>query len=155
MAGWREKKREMLADVHEHFEIPAVYLTHVGGDPVAVTVRLHRKQIVERLTSGEFADSGAMLDIHDRVIFKKSQLPIVPEGVMSRAFVIFDTSECYVTGPSKPEREGYLWCEVSPTPPDELGDILDAIQADSEVYRAAFTAAFGDPLPDAWSEVFP
>ena len=113
MAGWREKKRVMLGDVHRHFEIPAVYLTHAAGQPVAVTVRLHRKQIVERPPIGGSDEVAGMFDIHDRIIFQQSQMPVVPEGVLKDAFVIFGPNEAYRTGASKPERETYFWVEVS------------------------------------------
>lgn len=122
MAGWREKKRAMLGDVHKHFEIPAVYLTHATGTPIAVTVRVHRKPIVER---PQFeTDAAAMLDTADRIIFQKTQLPNSPEGVLSRAYVILSSDEAYFTGPSKPEREAYIWVEVSEVAQTELTALI-------------------------------
>ena len=122
MPGWREKKRTMLSDVHNHFEISAVYLTHATGTPIAVTVRVHRKPIVER---PQFeTDAAAMLDTADRIIFQKSQLPVVPEGVMSKAYVILSSSEAYFTGPSKPERDAYIWVEVSEVAQTELTALI-------------------------------
>lgn len=122
MAGWREKKRTMLSDVHNHFEISAVYLTHATGTPIAITVRVHRKPIVER---PQFeTDAAAMLDTADRIIFQKSQLPVVPEGVMSKAYVILSSSEAYFTGPSKPERDAYIWVEVSEVAQTELTALI-------------------------------
>ena len=122
MAGWREKKRTMLSDVHNHFEISAVYLTHATGTPIAVTVRVHRKPIVER---PQFeTDAAAMLDTADRIIFQKSQLPVAPEGVMSKAYVILSSSEAYFTGPSKPERDAYIWVEVSEVAQTELTALI-------------------------------
>lgn len=112
MGKWRDQKRKMLADVHQHFEVAAVYLTHAAGTPIPVKVRLHQKQIVEKLP-GDFSDGASMLDLHDRIVFEKQQLPAVPEGVLKDAFVIFGPSEAYRTGASKPEREGYIYCEVS------------------------------------------
>lgn len=128
MSRWREKKRTMLAGVHQHFEIKAVYLTHATGVPCPVTVRLHRKQIIERPSLGSYADELAgMLDIHDRIIFQKSQLPNSPEGVLSRAYVIFSATEAYYTGPSKPEREGYIWVEVSEVPQAQLSTLISQV----------------------------
>ena len=122
MAGWREKKRTMLSDVHNHFEISAVYLTHGTGTPIAVTVRVHRKPIVAR---PQFeTDAAAMLDTADRIIFQKSQLPVVPDGVMSKAYVILSSSEAYFTGPSKPERDAYIWVEVSEVAQTELTALI-------------------------------
>lgn len=156
MAGWREKKRAMLGDVHKHFEIPAIYLTHATGTPVAVTVRLHRKQLVERPPLGTDDEVVAMLTTEDRIIFQKSQLPIVPEGVLSRSMVIFSPSEIYNTGPTKPERDGYIWCSVTGTTGQaEMQALVVAIQANPENYQAAFLEAFGDPLPAEWEGVFP
>lgn len=127
MAGWREKKRAMLADVHQHFEINAVYLTHATATPFAVTVRLHRKQIIERPSLGGSDELAGMLDIHDRIIFQKAQLPNSPEGVLSRAYVIFSATEAYFTGPSKPEREGYIWVEVSEVPQLQLSALISQV----------------------------
>lgn len=127
MAGWREKKRAMLADVHQHFDINAVYLTHATATPFAVTVRLHRKQIIERPSLGSYDEFAGMLDIHDRIIFQKAQLPNSPEGVLSRAYVIFSATEAYFTGPSKPKREGYIWVEVSEVPQIELSALISQV----------------------------
>lgn len=152
MAGWREKKRRMLADVHKHFEIPAVYLTHVTGTPVAVTVRLHRKQIVERPPIGTSEEVAGMLDIHDRIVFQKSQLPVVPEGVLSKSYVIFGPEEAYVTGPTMPEREGYIYCEVAETSQADLDALIAAIHDNEDAFSSAFSVAFG-PLPPVWNGI--
>lgn len=130
----------MLADVHEHFEIPAVYLTHATGTPVAVTVRLHRKQIVERPPLGE-SDLAAMLDIADRIIFKKSQLPAVVEGVMSNAFVIFGPEEAYITGPSKPMRENYIWVEVTEIGAEDLTALIGQVDLGDPAWGGILTDA--------------
>lgn len=133
MANWREQKRKMLGDVHHHFEIPAVYLTHAAGTPVPVRVRLHQKQIVEKLP-GDFSDGAAMLDICDRIVFQKSQLPDVPEGVLKDAFVIFGPTEAYYTGASKPQREGYIYCEVSAVLQAALDELIEGINLSDPAY---------------------
>lgn len=113
----------MLGDVHKHFEIPAVYLTHATGTPIAVTVRIHRKPVVER---PQFeTDAAAMLDAADRIIFQKSQLPSVPEGVLANAYLIVSATEAYFTGPSRPEREGYLWVEVTEVAQSDLDALIE------------------------------
>jgi len=139
MARWRDQKRAMLGDVHRHFEIPAVYLTHATGTPVAVTVRLHRKQVAERPPLGSSDEVAAMLDIHDRVIFQKSQLPYAPEGVLSKSYVIFSTTEAYFTGPSKPERETYLWCEVTDVPQAELTTLIGQVDLGDPAWVGVLT----------------
>ena len=138
MAGWREQKRKMLGDVHRHFEIPAVYLTHAAGIPIPVSVRLHQKQVVEKLP-GDFSDGAAMLDIHDRIVFQKSQMPAVPEGVLKDAFVIFGTEEAYRTGPSKPEREEYIYCEVSVVSQVHLDALIAQLDLSNPAYSGILT----------------
>lgn len=138
MAGWREQKRKMLGDVHQHFEIPAVYLTHAAGVPVPVCVRLHQKQIIEK-PPGDFSDGAAMLDICDRIVFQKCQLPDVPEGVLKDAFVIFGPTEAYYTGASKPEREGYIYCEVSAVPQADLVALIAQIDLFDPAYTGVLT----------------
>lgn len=139
MAGWREKKRAMLADVHEHFEVSAVYLTHATGIPVPVTVRVHRKQVVERPSLGSSDEVAGMLDIHDRIIFQKSQLPIVPEGVLSKAYVILSATEAYFTGPTKPEREGYLWVEVTELSQADLTALIALVDLSNPAWEGVLT----------------
>lgn len=133
MAGWREQKRKMLGNVHQHFEIPAVYLTHAAGVPVSVRVRIHRKQVVERLP-GDFADGAAMLDIHDRIVFQKSQLPDAPEGVLKDSFVIVGPTEAYRTGASQPEREEYIYCEVGEVPQAHLTQLISLLDLTDPAY---------------------
>ena len=129
----------MLADVHQHFEVNAVYLTHATATPFAVTVRLHRKQIIERPSLGGSDKLAGMLDIHDRIIFQKSQLPNSPEGVLSRAYVIFSATEAYFTGPSKPEREGYIWVEVSEVPQAQLTALISQVDLDYQAWMGVLT----------------
>ena len=129
----------MLGDVHKHFEIAAVYLTHAEGVPIPVTVRLHRKQMMDRLTAGDFGDSAAMLDIHDRIIFQKSQIPDVPEGVMPRSYVIFGPEEAYLTGASKPERETYLWVEVSEVSQSDLTSLIGELDLSDPAWAGVLT----------------
>lgn len=134
MAGWREQKRKMLGDVHQHFEIPAVYLTHAAGVPVPVRVRLHQKPVVEKLP-GDFSDGAGIFELSDRIVFRKCQLPEVPEGILKDAFVIFSPTEAYRTGPSKPEREEYIYCEVGKVLQADLDDLITEI----DLYDPAYT----------------
>lgn len=139
MTGWRDKKRAALNAVHAEFEVPAVYLTKPTGTPAALTVRIHRKPVQERLPYADFGDSAAMLDMHDRVIFKKSDLPVVPEGVLSKAYVIVGPTEAYLTGPSKPEREGYFWVEVSEVAQADLTALIAQLDLNDPAYLGILT----------------
>lgn len=131
MAGWREQKRKALADIHETFEIPAVYLTHAAGTPVRVNVRLHQRQIVDEQLLDDWAAAGKFLDMTNRIIFQKSEVP----SVASQSYVIFGNSEAYFTGPSKPEREGYIWVEVSEVSQADLTAFLASVDTSGEAWE--------------------
>lgn len=131
MAGWREQKRKALADIHETFEIPAVYLTHAAGTPVRVNVRLHQRQIVDEQLLDDWAAAGKFLDMTNRIIFRKSEVP----SVASRSYVIFGNSEAYITGASKPEREGYIWVEVSEVSQADLSALLAPIDTTGKLWE--------------------
>ncbi len=131
MAGWREQKRKALADIHETFEIPAVYLTHAGGTPVRVNVRLHQRQVVSEQLIDDWAAAGKMLDMTNRIIFDKGEV----SSVASQSYVIFGNSEAYFTGPSKPEREGYIWVEVSEVSKDDLTRLLTCLDTSGDVWE--------------------
>ena len=132
MANWRDIKRKALGDIHRTFELPAVYLTHAAGMPVRVNVRLHQKHVVSEQLLGEWGNSGAtMLDMTDRVIFKQSEI----SEVLQRAYVIFGNAEAYLTGPSRPMRETYIWTEVSDVSQDELDALFAQIDTTHPAYE--------------------
>ena len=132
MAGWREQKRKALGDIHETFEIPAVYLTHAAGTPVRVNVRLHKAQVVAQNQVDDFSHGASMLDLTNRIIFQQTtDLP----NVLNNAYVIFGNSEAYRTGPSKPERETYLWVEVSEVSQADLTTLLASVDTSDPVWE--------------------
>ncbi|MER9524089.1 hypothetical protein NKI96_10935 [Mesorhizobium sp. M0292] len=131
MAGWREQKRKSLGDIHETFEIPAVYLTHAAGTPVRVNVRLHKAQINQQNKDGDFGQAATLLDLTNRIIFPQTVVP----KVFHNAYVIFGNSEAYRTGPSKPEREGYLWAEVSEVSQADLTTFLGTIDTSGPIWE--------------------
>ena len=119
--GWREQKRKALADVHRQFQIPAVYVTHRAGSPVAVRVRLHRKHDQASAEGGDFDQGVSNMVLNDRIIFDMSTLtqPLVTTG-----YVIFSITEGYVTGPASPMRDGYTSVDVTAMERDEIVSLL-------------------------------
>ncbi|MGX7874467.1 hypothetical protein ACVDG5_018395 [Mesorhizobium sp. ORM6] len=132
MAGWREQKRAALADIHETFELPAVYLTHAAGTPVRVNVRLHKAQVAPKNQADDFSNGATMLDLTNRIIFQQTASL---SKVVNNAYVIFGNSEAYRTGPSKPERETYLWVEVSEVSQADLSAFLAGIDTSGPVWE--------------------
>lgn len=141
MAGWREKKRRALARIHKEFEHDAVYLTHAAGNAVAVKVRLHLKQIVGEQQIDDWTSAGKMLDLHSRIIFKQSEVATP----LPRTYVVFSPTEAYIVGPSKPERETYVWCEVSECPAPELRALLNATDRENPAWGDLLTGFIPDP----------
>jgi hypothetical protein len=127
--NWRERKREHLLPVHETFSIPAVYLTHAAGTPVPVNIRLHQRPAVLE-AQGEDG-TGQIVDIVDRVIFKVAEVA----NVVASAFVILSDVEAYVTGPSRPEREGFIWVEVRTATKAELASLLSQVDTSGDEWR--------------------
>ncbi|RWF33713.1 hypothetical protein [Mesorhizobium sp.] len=131
MAGWREQKRKSLGHVHATFELSAVYLTHAAGTPVRVTVRLHKAQVASQNQADDFRNGATVLDLTNRIVFQLSQLP----KVHNKAFVIFGNSEAYLTGPSQPEREGYVRSEVSEVSQADLSDLLAGLDTSGPIWE--------------------
>ena len=131
MANWRDIKRKALGDIHRTFQLPAVYLTHAAGTPVRVNVRLHQKHFVSEQLLGEWGNGAALLDMTDRIIFQQSEVA----EVLQRAYVIFGNSEVYLTGPSRPERETYLWVEVSEVSKADITSLLALIDTSNPAYE--------------------
>lgn len=127
--NWRERKREHLLPVHETFSIPAVYLTHAAGIPVPVNIRLHQRPAVIEAQGKD--GTGQIIDIVDRVIFKVAEVA----NVVTSAFVILSDSEAYVTGPSRPEREGFVWVEVRTATKAELVSLLSQVDTAGDEWR--------------------
>lgn len=135
MAGWREQKRAALADVHGTFEVPAVYITQLGGAPVPVRVRLHRKHDRSLPVEGDdWSNALSNVTLIDRIIFEAAE---VGGKVFRHAIVIFSATEAYYTAAASPVRDGYIPVEVSRVAQRELDDYLDA----------------SDPLDPAWATI--
>ncbi len=127
--NWRERKREHLLPVHDTFSIPAVYLTHAAGTPVPVNIRLHQRPAVLE-AQGEDG-TGQMIDIVDRVVLRVAEVA----NVVASAFVILSDAAAYVTGPSRPEREGFVWVEVRNATRAELASLLALMDTSGDEWR--------------------
>jgi len=123
MSNWRSIKRKALGQVHATFQVPAVYLTHAAGTPVSVNVRLHTRQITSDQQVDDWTHAGVVLDMTNRIIFQKTELA----AVLPKAFVVVGAAEVYRTGPTKPEREGFIWCEVSELGTSEITALFDQL----------------------------
>lgn len=121
MSNWREQKRKALGYVHRQFQIPAVYLTHTGGNPVAVRVRLHRKNELANASGEDFGLAASNMVLVDRIIFDVAR---VSEPLVQTAYVIFSRQEGYITGPISPVRDGYASAEVSVMQEGEIEALL-------------------------------
>lgn len=130
MARWRDQKRKALGDIHRTFEIPAVYLTHAAGTPISVDVRLHRKPVVANIEVDDWSNVAARVETADRIVFRTSQLG----QVLGKAYVIFGNAEAYMTGPSKPEREGFVHVEVSDVSQADLDALLGSIDTTGPIW---------------------
>ncbi|KVK62710.1 MULTISPECIES: hypothetical protein [Agrobacterium] len=94
-----------------------------------VNIRLHQRPAVLE-AQGEDG-TGQMVDIVDRVIFKVSEVT----NVVASAFVILSDVEAYVTGPSRPEREGFVWVEVRNATKAELASLLALVDTSGDAWR--------------------
>lgn len=90
-----------------------------------MNVRIHRKQIVAAHDEdGDFTAAASLLTLADRIIFDTREVP----QVYGRAYVFYRPPgrplEGYITGASKPEREGYIWVEVTPLSSEDLDELI-------------------------------
>lgn len=134
-----------------------MYLTHAAGSPIPVNVRIHRKQVVDSLPQVDDWSQGAeALTLTDRIIFDQNEVPKVHQ----RSYVIYKPPgrpvEGYLTGPSKPEREGYIWVEVTPLSDEDMDELLVELDPEDPVWEGTLTAAdFPPPAPEPDPEVEP
>lgn len=137
MGRWREHKAKALAKVHEHFEVPAVYLTHAAGTPMRLMVRVHTR--LNRIEN-EFTwpNTPGFLDLEPTIIFRESDVNGV---VYPNAFVFVGPNEVYRTSASRPARDGYIPVEVA----DASADDIAAVDAVFSV------SGYGDE----WEGIFP
>lgn len=130
MAGWREHKAKARAKIHETFEVPAVYLTHVGGTPVRTLVRLHTKTGLEQ---NEFTwpATGQIFTMIPKIVFKAADVP----RVRVDALLIVSATEIYRMGASEPAREGFANAECVALSPQECADTVAAIEPSGAVWQ--------------------
>ncbi len=135
--NWRDLNRKAMKDVHRQFQIPAVYLSHSGGIPIPVYVRLHRKaDQTNGYSEFDFGMAANVTTMVDSIIFEASS---VEDFVLTSAHVIFSEDEAYITGASFPERRGYIRVEVSAMSKVDIARLLDEV----------------DVSTPEWSEIFP
>lgn len=123
MADWRALKLKAAGDVHRQFQIPAVYMTHAGGEPVSVRVRLHQKPEAVSGDDTEYGQAAFRMALVDRIIFEVAEVP----SILADAFVIFSDAEAYMTGSTSPARNGFVTVDVSPARPRDLDRLLDTV----------------------------
>jgi hypothetical protein len=125
MAGWRDIKAKSLAAVHKTFGVPAVYMTHGGGTPVSVSVRLHLKNKTSSLLQvDDWSNASSQMIPVDRIVFEAAS--IAGGKPKSDGFVVFSAGEIYRIGPSEPERSGYVMCEVTRLTAQEATTLIAA-----------------------------
>lgn len=124
MAGWRDIKAQARDLIHRTFEVPAIYLTHLDGVPVAVQVRIHTNISIpgEDFTGMEMSPR---FEFQPKIIFRTVEVPNpAPKGL-----VIVDATEIYRIGTSRPDREGYTEVDMVRVGRDELKVIVPRLQA--------------------------
>jgi hypothetical protein len=133
MAGWRDIKKAARDRVHETFEVPAIYLTHLYGTPVRVNVRVHTKIAP---TENEFTWPGAsgFLEMTPKIIFRAEEVP----KVSNDALVIVSPTEVYRIGVAEPVRDGFCVAECSITPQAECQTIVSTIPKNPEFEGISF-----------------
>ena len=137
MVNWRDLNRKALGDVHRQFQIPAVYLSHAGGIPVPVRVRLHRKaEQANGYSEFEFGMAANVATMSDTIIFEAAAVKGI---VLNSAYIIFSADEAYNTGASWPERRGYIRVEVSTMSKGELAKLLNAVDTTAPEWSEIFT----------------
>lgn len=119
MAGWRDIKSLARAIVHQTFEVPAVYLTHVAGIPVPVTVRDHSK-VMPRETDTQ---APQMQELVPKVIFNAAQVA----NPLRHAYVVFGPQEIVQLGAADPARGGYMAVECVLLNPAECATLVASL----------------------------
>lgn len=123
MVGWRDIKAKARDQIHRTFEVPAIYLTHLSGVPVAVQVRIHTgiSQPAEDFTGIEMSPR---FEMQPRIIFRSSQVSNpAPKGL-----VVVSATEMYRIGTSRPEREGFIEVDMTQIGRSELPLLVTALR---------------------------
>ena len=138
MTNWRDLNRKALGDVHRQFQIPAVYLSHAGGVPIPVRVRLHRKIDQSQPNQiDDWSNGASNVDLSDRIIFEAAA---VGSEVLTSAHVIFSATEGYDTGPSWPARRGHIRVDVTPMKQRDLDKLLGVVDTTAPEWASIFPA---------------
>lgn len=133
MAGWREKKRAALADIHATFEIPAAYIVATGREPVRVNPRLHQRHSLTENTLAAWGNAASLLDMTDRMVFPQSDIP--SGEIRAKAIVVVGPDEVYTMGPSRPIREKYITVEITQMEPDKAKTFTDGLDKTHPAYE--------------------
>lgn len=110
MPDWRKTLGKALGKIHAHLGVPAVYLTHAAGTPVRLNVQAHIPN-ARHENEFTFVSTPGLLDLTPRLEFRVSDLP--HSKVLPKTLVFLSPSEIYITGPSRPPRDGFVEVEVS------------------------------------------
>lgn len=102
MNAWRQIKAKARAQVHGLFQVDGVYLTHFGGTPVRVSVRLHTK-FANAENEFTWPATGGFLTKTPKIIFLASEVQIP----RPKAMLIVSPTEMYRIGASEPPHEGF------------------------------------------------
>ena len=128
MASWRDIKSSMLANVHAHFLVPAVYWTHTAGTPLAVNVRDHTTQV--RLENDDtWVDAPGYFSLSPSLVFDAAEI----SNVLQDAYVVMSATEVYLTKASRPMKDGYIPVEVVTATTSDIAKMmagLDLINLD-------------------------
>ena len=122
MATWRDIKSKALAKVHSNFQVPAVYWTHAAGTPLAVNVRDHTTQTSTE-NDNTWVSTPGFYELNPILIFDASELP----SVHQKAYVFMGPTEVYITGTSRPPKDGYIAVDVTPASSNDIAKMLAAL----------------------------
>ena len=119
MATWRDIKTKALAKVHSNFQVAAVYWTHAAGTPLAVNVRDHTTQTSTE-NDDTWVSTPGFYELRPTLIFDASELA----SVHQKAYVFMSATEVYITGASRPAKDGYIEVDVAPASSNDIAKML-------------------------------
>lgn len=106
MSGWRETKRQMRRDVHDHMLVPAIYVARLGGTPMSVTVRPHTQFATTEVSSDE--GFAGLLDVTPRIRFDRREIDVPTQN----AYVALGPDEIYSVDASRPPDDTFIYANV-------------------------------------------
>lgn len=123
MAGWREVKAQARDLIHQTFEVPAIYLSHMGGTPRAVLVRVHSSV---GIPGEDFPiEMAGRFEFHPRVIFRTVEVA----NPAPKSLLIVSETEMYRLSVTEPEREGYISADATRLSKSEAQGLLPTLEA--------------------------